>query len=224
VLGLPPGTRDESEVRSAARRLIKLYHPDVPGTGDTDKFQAVQQAAQQLLEPGAGAYLESSLERVYQWSSTPSHTHSSSSQRPASSAAQTLQQADYAGSRGARVDVAVCASRRRPDLRKTPKLKAVTHAATPETLAAVQRVLARQLGVPEEAAVPGMPLEQLGFYLEGQGSIGFQYVADTVMGLEEEFGVELLTILVRTWVKFSAPESVSTVQDLADFVESKVRQ
>jgi len=228
VLGLPPGTRDEAEVRAAARRLIKLYHPDVPSTGDADKFQAVQRAAQQLLEPGlAGPQAAASLERIYRWDPAPQHSRAYGGDRGAvpSSAAAPLRQADFAGSRGERVDVAACNARRRPELlRKTPRLAAVTHVATPETLARVRAVLARQLGVPEELAVGGVPLEQLGFFLEGQGSVGMQYVADVVMALEEEFGVELLTILVGTWVRFSVPGSVSTVQDLADFVESKIRQ
>jgi len=221
VLGLEPGTTDEAEVRQAVRRLAKLYHPDVPITGDVDRFQAVQQAAQQLLELDPALGLSSSpLERVYNWAGS-QQAPSQGARQVASSAARPLEQAAFASSRGTRVNVPECAQRRRKDLRKTPKLTSLTYQATPETLARVQGVLARSLGAPPEAVSPDMPLEQLGFFLEGQGSIGMQHVADTAMALEEEFGIELLTILVNTWIKLPMPEDVRTVQDLADYVESK---
>lgn len=229
VLGLAPGTRDEKEVRRAARRLVKLYHPDVPGTGDAEKFQEVQNAIKSLMEPGTANYqLQSSLEKVYHWSANPAHSHRYGSQAPPSSAAKPLVQNDFANSRhvhGARVDVAAVAARRRTDLKKGPKLKHVTHEATPETLARVQAALSASLGAPLESVAPGAVLEQLGFILEGHtGTIGYQPVAEAALALEEEFGVELMSILVRTWIKFSAPEGIYTVQDMANFVESKLNQ
>lgn len=221
VLELPPGTRDEAQVRAAFRRLAKVYHPDVPGTGDPDRFQAVQEAAQQLLEAGGGmGQGGASLDSIFSWAPTAPMSRSAS-RAPPSSAAQPLQQSDFAGSRGARIDVPACAARRPKGLKKSKKLAALTHSASPETLQRVQGVLARKLALPPAALHPVMPLEQLGFMLE-QGCVGFQYVADITMALEEEFGVELMTILVGTWMKMDIPDSWTTVQGLADYVESKL--
>jgi len=155
-------------------------------------------------------------------SQTVSLVYTGMSSSPPSSAAVHLKQSDFAGSRGTRVDVSACVSKRRQDLRKTSKIKALTHQASPDTLARVQRVLAQYLGLPSYPP-PETPLMQIGFELEGFGSIGFQHVADTVISLEDEFDIELLTILVNTWVKLDVPPNVHNVQDLASFVESKMR-
>merc|ERR1719265_692805 len=47
VLGLPV-TADHAEVKAAFRKFAKLYHPDVPESGDVDKFRAVSDAAEAL--------------------------------------------------------------------------------------------------------------------------------------------------------------------------------
>jgi len=220
VLGLPRGATDEAEVRAAFRRVAKIYHPDVPGTGDLAKFQQAQEAAERLLTPGGNLLSSLGAQRTgnfdfLNWSpSNPqAATVSSSAARP---------ERDFSGSRGDRVNVKECASRRSTDLRKTPKLKALTHSASEATLASVETILARHLGMPRDAVTANMPLEAVGFFLEGQGSIGTQQVAETAMALENEFGVELIRILVGTWVKIDMPNSVRTVGGLADFVESKM--
>lgn len=48
LLGLERGSCDTASVRTAFRRLAKVYHPDVPSTGDSAMFQAVLQAAEEL--------------------------------------------------------------------------------------------------------------------------------------------------------------------------------
>mmetsp|Transcript_146729 Transcript_146729/g.365913 ORF Transcript_146729/g.365913 Transcript_146729/m.365913 type:complete len:300 (+) Transcript_146729:70-969(+) len=222
VLGLAPGTRDESEVRAAFRKLAKMYHPDVPGTGDADRFQAVQEAAQQLLEAGGALGQGASLDSIFNWSPTGSVSRTASGARaPPSSAARPLEQDAFAASRGLRVDVKACAARRKKGLRKTGKVTAITHAASPETVQRIQGVLSRTLGVPAEALNPSMPLEGVGIGLE-QGCVGFQHVADFFMGVEEEFDIEIVRILVGTWMKLEMPPEVQTIQGFADFVESKV--
>eukprot|EP00435_Cladocopium_sp_Y103_P053768 s259_g17.t1 len=130
VLGLPPGTRDEEQIRGAFRRLAKVYHPDVPQTGDIGKFQELQRAAQKLItgQAPAPAWDAGSLESLF----TQTSTHA---QRPPSVAHRPLEQADFAGTRNGRVDVAHCTSVRTPNLRKTPRLERITHQASPETLA-----------------------------------------------------------------------------------------
>lgn len=220
VLGLPPGTVDEDAVRTAFRRLAKVYHPDVPQTGDIMKFQEIQTAAQQLITgraPGA-AWDASSLENLFTGSST--HIYSSAAQRPPSTAHQPLQQADFASTRNGRVDIAYCASMRDSSLRKTARLDRITLQASPETLSRVQRVLTEMSGTTAE---PSMPLPMVGFILEGHThSIGEQQVANIAMALEKEFGIELLTILAGTWINFPMPVELQTVKDLADFIESKL--
>lgn len=47
VLGLP-GTASHDEVKASFRRLAKLYHPDVPGTGDEARFLAARTASEEL--------------------------------------------------------------------------------------------------------------------------------------------------------------------------------
>eukprot|EP00434_Breviolum_minutum_P036655 symbB.v1.2.032486.t1/scaffold3905.1/size48494/1 len=42
-------------IRGAFRRLAKVYHPDVPQTGDIGKFQELQRAAQKLITGQAPA-------------------------------------------------------------------------------------------------------------------------------------------------------------------------
>ena len=47
VLGVRPET--PLEIKAASyRALVKLYHPDVPGTGDRQKFEAIRAAAEKL--------------------------------------------------------------------------------------------------------------------------------------------------------------------------------
>mmetsp|Transcript_69296 Transcript_69296/g.122658 ORF Transcript_69296/g.122658 Transcript_69296/m.122658 type:complete len:265 (+) Transcript_69296:57-851(+) len=220
VLGLQPGTKpDETTVKTAFRQMAKIYHPDVPGTGDLLKFQALQTAAQQLLTGlGGPTWDASSLESLF--SASAPVTYASFSQRPPSTAAQPIQQSDFAGSRaGGRVDVAATKAKRSPGLRKTPRVQSLSAGASPETLQRVQAVLATQLGVPPE---PSTSLEQLGIYFEGAGnSIGLQSVADAALALEQDFGVELVSIMAGTWIMMPMPPSVRTVQDLADFMEVK---
>eukprot|EP00439_Symbiodinium_sp_Y106_P067768 s518_g11.t1 len=211
VLGLPPGTVDEDAVRTAFRRLAKVYHPD-----------EIQTAAQQLITgraPGA-AWDASSLENLFTGSST--HIYSSAAQRPPSTAHQPLQQADFASTRNGRVDadIAYCASMRDASLRKTARLDRITLQASAETLSRVQRVLTEMSGTKAE---PSMPLPMVGFILEGHThSIGEQQVANIAMALEKDFGIELLTILAGTWINFPMPVELQTVKDLADFIESKL--
>lgn len=220
VLGLAPGTSDEAEVRAAFRKLAKTYHPDVPGTGDAVRFQAVQEAAQQLLDgSGQGA----SLDSIFNWAPAGSMSRTASAARaPPSSAARPLEQDAFAASRGTRVDVKACAARRRKDLRKTGKITAITHTASPETLERIQGVMSRTLGSPPEALNPAMPLEAVGVGLE-QGCVGFQHVANFFMAVEEEFDIEIVRILVGTWMKLDMPNEVQTIQDFANFVESKAQ-
>jgi len=47
LLGVRPETHLPVK-RAAYRELIKLYHPDVPVTGDRAKYEAVRAAAEQL--------------------------------------------------------------------------------------------------------------------------------------------------------------------------------
>jgi len=222
VLGLAPGTRDEADVRAAFRKLAKVYHPDVPETGDAVKFQAVQEAARQILEAG-GPLAAASLDSIFSWApagGAMSRT-ATSSHAPPSSAARPLDWDAFAGSRGDRVDVKACAARRRADLRKTAKVQELTHRATPETLQRVRGVIARTLNVPEEQLDEGLPLEMAGIALE-RNCVGYQVVAEVLMALEEEFDVELTRIMVGTWMKVDLPPSVATLGGFADFVESKL--
>ncbi|CAE7265151.1 unnamed protein product [Symbiodinium pilosum] len=211
---------DEEAVRTAFRRLAKVYHPDVPQTGDITKFQELQTAAQQLITgkaPGA-AWNANSLETLFTGSST--HVYSSPAQRPPSTAHQPLQQADFASTRNGRVDIAYCVSARDPNLRKAPRLDRITHQALPETLSRVQRVLTEMSGTTAE---PSTPLPMVGFILEGPThSIGEQQVANIGMALEKEFGIELLTILAGTWINFPMPVELQTVKDLADYIAASL--
>merc|ERR1712129_87855 len=94
-----------------------------------------------------------------------------------SSGARPLEQAAYAGSRGGRVNVEACVARRRADMKKTGKLKTLTHQAKAETLQRVQEVLAQQLQMPVAVVSPDLPLAHIGFVLEA-GYVGLQHVAD----------------------------------------------
>ncbi|CAE7250543.1 dnaJ [Symbiodinium sp. CCMP2456] len=47
VLGLPRSASYD-EIRSAFRSLARTYHPDVPGTGDEDRFRSIREALEQL--------------------------------------------------------------------------------------------------------------------------------------------------------------------------------
>ncbi|CAK9044192.1 unnamed protein product [Durusdinium trenchii] len=220
VLGLPAGTRDEEQIRGAFRRWAKVYHPDVPDTGDIGKFQELQRAAQKLItgQAPAPAWDAGSLESIFTQTST--HVYSSPAQRPPSVTHQPLEQSDFAGTRNGRVDVGYCSSVRAPNLRKTARLTRITHPATPETLARVQQVFA-SFGA--ETLSPQTLLPLAGFVLEGHThSIGEQRVADLAMALEKEFGLELVTILAGTWINFPMPMELQSVKDLADHIESKL--
>lgn len=221
MLGLPASTCDEEDVRAAFRRLAKLYHPDVAGTGDAVRFQAVQQAAQQLLA-ASGAAQDAALASVSIWEQTaPISRTSASARAPPSSAARPLEMDAFAASRGMRVDTQASVARRRRDLRKAQKLKTLTHKATPQTVQRVQGVLARIVNPPAALLHPAVPLASVGFVLELK-CVGLQHVADIMLALEEEFGVELFKVLVRTWMKLDLPDHAATIQGLADYVESKV--
>lgn len=52
TLGLPR-TASFSEVKPAFRKLARKYHPDVPGTGNKERFQALTKAAEELSSPAA---------------------------------------------------------------------------------------------------------------------------------------------------------------------------
>mmetsp|Transcript_123371 Transcript_123371/g.394758 ORF Transcript_123371/g.394758 Transcript_123371/m.394758 type:complete len:293 (+) Transcript_123371:61-939(+) len=221
VLGLPPGTRDEGEVRAAFRKLAKIYHPDVPETGDPVRFQAIQEAAQQALT-ASGA--QTSLDSIFSWRpSGATRTAASSSFSTPSSAARPLEQDAFAASRGIRVDITACAARRRKDLRKAPKMKELTHKATPETWEKVTDVIAKHLGLPPAALHPMLPLEEIGLFFEQGCYVGYQPQANIYMELEEELNVEIVKILVNTWMKMDLPKSgIVTVGDFADLIESKL--
>ena len=42
----------EDELRAAFRKQAKIFHPDVPGTGDTEKFQLIKRAVEELASLG----------------------------------------------------------------------------------------------------------------------------------------------------------------------------
>ncbi|CAE7533090.1 dnaJ [Symbiodinium natans] len=50
VLGLSRSASYD-EIRSAFRSLARTYHPDVPGTGDEDRFRAIREALEELGTP-----------------------------------------------------------------------------------------------------------------------------------------------------------------------------
>ncbi|CAE7733468.1 dnaJ [Symbiodinium pilosum] len=66
VLGLSRGATYD-EIRSAFRSLARTYHPDVPGTGDEDRFRSIREALEELGTPQGRA----------RWSSATSHRTSS---------------------------------------------------------------------------------------------------------------------------------------------------
>lgn len=71
VLGVKPGASQE-EIKSAYRRLVKKYHPDMPG-GNAKKFMEVQQAYEAVMrgegqQPGAGHNSqEEPFSGFYEW-------------------------------------------------------------------------------------------------------------------------------------------------------------
>jgi len=230
LLGLPPNTRDEAEVRAAFRQLAKIYHPDVPETGDVEKFHAIHDAASQLLgfagaeAPDIGA----SLDSVMSWGMSSPLGHSYGARNAPSSAARPLEMDAYEGSRtasskGERINIPDCVKRRRPDLKRTAKVSRITHEASIDTLERVQVVLSHFLGVPFDVCGPFTPLMNIGFMLEGSGNIGFQNVAEVTMALEATYGIQFMRVIVGTYVTMDLPEEVRTVQDLANFVESKIK-
>eukprot|EP00933_Yihiella_yeosuensis_P029172 TRINITY_DN22863_c0_g2_i1.p1 TRINITY_DN22863_c0_g2~~TRINITY_DN22863_c0_g2_i1.p1 ORF type:complete len:471 (-),score=64.48 TRINITY_DN22863_c0_g2_i1:99-1511(-) len=233
ILGLERGTKEVSAVKAAYRRLAKTYHPDVPETGDISKFQDLQRAAQQILSPDGSPIsweldsLESLFDAPDDFSYAGSGDVLSSGGVPLrwkvpSSAAKELEQKDYEGTRLDRVNVPRCVAQRQPNLRKAANIDRLTTSASADTLARVQAIMFQYLGGGSQEITPQSPLIGLGFYLEGKRSVGLQLVADIAMALEKEFDVELLTILVGTWMSLNIPDEVYTVQGLADFVESKV--
>jgi len=230
ILGLPPNTRDEAEVRAAFRQLAKLYHPDVPETGDVDMFHTIHDAASQLLglagaeAPDIGA----SLDSVMSWGLNSPLGHSYGARNAPSSAARPLEMDAYEGSRtasskGERVNIPDCVKRRRPDLRRIAKVSHITHTASIDTLERVQVVLSHFLGVPIHVCGPFTPLMNIGFMLEGSGNVGFQSVAEVIMALEATYGIQFMRIIVGTYITMDLPEEVRNVQDLANFVESKIK-
>lgn len=219
MLGLPPGVpADENTIKSAFRQLAKVYHPDVPGTGDVTKFQQLHTAAKELMAGQGGGirWDANSLEGLFSGSTV--QQYASANSKPPSTAHVHIEHADFAGTRSGRVDVAESITRRATNLRQTPRIQQITSRASPQTLARVQSVLASTLGVAVDD--PQIPLVGIGFHFEG-GSVGWQSVADSVMALEHEFGLEILSILAGTWMQCPMPASVATVQDLADYIETK---
>jgi hypothetical protein len=50
VLGLEPATASQEDIKTAYRNLSKVYHPDVPGSGDSRVFERLTQFYQSLTE------------------------------------------------------------------------------------------------------------------------------------------------------------------------------
>eukprot|EP00929_Paragymnodinium_shiwhaense_P010738 TRINITY_DN11566_c0_g1_i4.p1 TRINITY_DN11566_c0_g1~~TRINITY_DN11566_c0_g1_i4.p1 ORF type:complete len:384 (+),score=65.10 TRINITY_DN11566_c0_g1_i4:59-1210(+) len=218
VLGLERGA-SEGEVKAAFRKLAKMYHPDVPQTGNVDKFQEIGEAAESLT--GMGAAMQNwrtvNLDALLSWDG-----YSISGSRgvrfsTSSSAAQEPWQPPPVSGR---VDVQEIKRMRRTDLRKVVHLKE-PQPATADTLEKVQDALATHLGVPPAQISPQVPLQLIGFVRE-TNTIGLDRVARAVMAMEEAFGIELLKVLVNTWIKFDMPDSFVTVGDMANFIQGKL--
>lgn len=54
ILGLSRSSNYE-DIRAAFRKLARTYHPDVPGTGDEDRFRSIKEALEELETPAGRA-------------------------------------------------------------------------------------------------------------------------------------------------------------------------
>ncbi|CAK0879461.1 unnamed protein product [Prorocentrum cordatum] len=229
LLGLPPGTRDESEVRSAFRRLAKVYHPDVPETGDPDRFQALQEAASRLLEGEELPQFDISeafraqktafsprRESVWSPPLTPLGSDGAPGIRPEDAKTYGGQ---VRGRPEGRAVVEDIIDRKMPNLIKIGDLPKQRGPASEATLRRVREVIADNFGIPAEQIEPAMRLDML-LPMEGDRNIGAKVVADVFLDLEEAFGIELLTVMVRTWVRSKLPADVTTVAELAGLLEA----
>lgn len=67
VLGLSSGCSYD-DIRAAFRKLARTYHPDVPDTGDEDRFRSIGEALEELGTPAGRA----------RWSGGGAHAHAAS--------------------------------------------------------------------------------------------------------------------------------------------------
>ncbi|CAE7819571.1 dnaJ, partial [Symbiodinium necroappetens] len=84
VLGLPRSASYD-EIRSAFRSLARTYHPDVPGTGDEDRFRSIREALEQL----------GTAEGRARWSSTKKSTSRSADSYAYSSYSSSTSSSSY---------------------------------------------------------------------------------------------------------------------------------
>jgi len=109
-------------------------------------------------------------------------------------------------------------ARKRTGLIKANTLAKQPRSASAATLGRVQQIIADSFDVPADQVDPGLSLAML-LPMEGDRNIGARVVADALLGLEDAFGVELITVMVGTWVRSKIPASVTTVGQLADLLE-----
>jgi len=204
----------ETEVRAAFRRLAKVYHPDVPGTGDALKFQDLLRASEQLAT-------EEQREKWRRSAPQPSMAGQTTPAYPAPQATgwkpQTGVSTDFVTEwqrrskqrRLRRLQRALRNPRKKPPQSFSP--------GEPSTasLTRIQDIMAESMCYPRHLVTPETSLAELGFYMDCLD----EDVADCVMAIEDAFDIDLLVILTGGWVKFELPNSVTSVADFACYVE-----
>eukprot|EP00929_Paragymnodinium_shiwhaense_P081920 TRINITY_DN42976_c0_g1_i1.p1 TRINITY_DN42976_c0_g1~~TRINITY_DN42976_c0_g1_i1.p1 ORF type:complete len:314 (+),score=70.50 TRINITY_DN42976_c0_g1_i1:35-976(+) len=212
------GEEFEQAVKAAFRQMARKYHPDVPDTGDAEKFQELGWAVEEL----------STAEGRKRWQISFARASSSGSSSTSSTGAAGSSYADYAAGT-ARYDFDVedlieddeTPEQRRKRERleriwqrlRRPKAKS----KPPTMLSRVQKVLAAHLRMPVEEVRPNAVLRTMGMGQEDRAG-----VRKVVTALEEEFGFSLTMKDRRLgWVWFELPEEVVTVADLKDFIFKK---
>eukprot|EP00930_Biecheleria_cincta_P006070 TRINITY_DN107048_c0_g1_i1.p1 TRINITY_DN107048_c0_g1~~TRINITY_DN107048_c0_g1_i1.p1 ORF type:complete len:250 (-),score=52.95 TRINITY_DN107048_c0_g1_i1:667-1416(-) len=198
VLELEPDA-SKAEVRSAFRRLAKIYHPDVVGTGDATKFQAILQAANVLSsrpEVVRPEVVRDEFDQLFD---------------------DLIDMEAVAMEEEVGGDIFREWLRVRTSRNEEEDYGILDSLTDEEVVERVSAILALYFGFPPASVSSQTTLFELGFFKE------YDYdVSDVLMALEMEFDVDLVDISTeRREIRFDLPLAVQTVGEFAEFVASR---
>ncbi|CAJ1346468.1 unnamed protein product [Effrenium voratum] len=255
----------EDELRAAFRKQAKKYHPDVPKTGDAEKFQLIKRAVEELASlgmlgewkgkmPSANrrkergqtvsedywelrgrdffAELETELTDELKMRFNESDKDLTNAQIRARMRVEDdyweelrIRQGDKLVLERVEDWMQRKREQRRLLLRQrlrgiVPEVEERSAQASHKTLSMVENRIAQWLGLPEKMLSLDMTLDELGFFDDSS----WDDVAVCLMLLEEEFEADIVNVVEKKGQsgKVQLPDWVGTIEDFADFVESKL--
>eukprot|EP00929_Paragymnodinium_shiwhaense_P058138 TRINITY_DN29118_c0_g1_i1.p1 TRINITY_DN29118_c0_g1~~TRINITY_DN29118_c0_g1_i1.p1 ORF type:complete len:311 (-),score=47.97 TRINITY_DN29118_c0_g1_i1:496-1386(-) len=224
---------EDAEVKTAFRKLAKVYHPDVPETGDSVRFQRIQEAMEEIASQSGRSQWVVALSGGGGRRQRRRGTSLEEDFFKESSAADfwtELEGDDFSPYVDPfKVDFEEWLEKKRKrrlmrmraSLRGGKRRRPVDFSgdvrASPETMSKMQEIIGDWIGLPARMITRDMRLEELQFY----DKTAWEEVAKVLVLLEDGFDVDLVEVVGASQLKFQLPNEVKTIADFADLIEAK---